>query len=72
MATQECFVVKRLIQEMVSPLTYSIHIYYDNESAMKLAENPVFHARTKHIETHFPFVREKMLTQDIKPLQGSN
>jgi len=26
----------------------------------------VFHARTKHIETHYHFVREKVLTQDIE------
>ena len=38
----------------------------DNESAIKLAGNPVFHARSKHIETHYHFVREKVLLQDIE------
>ncbi|KAM7494627.1 hypothetical protein LguiB_029236 [Lonicera macranthoides] len=66
MATQECLWLKRLVQEMIRVSNYSIPIYYDHESAIKLVENPVFHARTKHIETHFHFVREKVLTQDIQ------
>lgn len=51
---------------LVSPFNYSIPIYCDNESAIKLAANPVFHAHTKHIETLFHFVREKVLIQDIE------
>jgi len=35
-------------------------IFSDNMSAIKLAHNPVFHARTKHIEIHYHFVREKV------------
>lgn len=66
MATQECIWLKRLLQEMVSAFNYPVSIRCDNESAIKLAENLVFHARTKHIETHYHFVREKVLTQDIE------
>ena len=66
MTTQECLWLKGLIQEMVSTFNYSIPIYCDNESAIKLAGIPVFHARTKHIETYFHFVRENVLTQDIE------
>ncbi|XP_048228341.1 secreted RxLR effector protein 161-like [Ricinus communis] len=63
MATQECVWLKRLVQELVSTVNYLIPIYCDNKSAIKLSENPVFHTRSKHIETHFHFVREKFLTQ---------
>ncbi|XP_048226863.1 uncharacterized mitochondrial protein AtMg00810-like [Ricinus communis] len=66
MATQECIWLKRLIQEIFSVLDYPVPIHYDNESAIKLTGNPVFHGRTKHIETHYHFVREKVLTQDIQ------
>ena len=30
-----------------------IPLYYDNMSNIHLARNPVFHARTKHIEVHY-------------------
>lgn len=42
-----------------------LSIYCDNQSALKLAKNPVFHARTKHIEVHFHFIREYVLRGDI-------
>ena len=30
-----------------------------------MASNPVYHARTKHIEVHYHFVREKVLDGQI-------
>ena len=41
-------------------------IYCDNLSSIQLARNPVFHARTKHIEVHYHYIREKVLTSDIE------
>jgi hypothetical protein len=40
-------------------------LWSDNISAFALASNPVFHARTKHIEVDYHFVREKVLNRDI-------
>ena len=34
-------------------------------SSIQLANNPVFHARTKHIEVHYHYIREKVLAQEI-------
>ena len=31
-------------------------IYCDNLSSIQLARNPVFHARTKHIEVHYHYI----------------
>ena len=33
-------------------------IFYDNQSCIKLTENPVFHDRSKHIEIKYHFVRD--------------
>ena len=42
------------------------HIYCENLSSIQLARNPVFHARTKHIEVHYHFIiRERVLDGDI-------
>ncbi len=40
-------------------------IYCDNISSMLLANNPVYHARTKHIEVHYHFIRKKVLAKEI-------
>ncbi|KAL5757179.1 hypothetical protein ACOSQ2_021925 [Xanthoceras sorbifolium] len=40
-------------------------LFCDNLSAQSLAYNPVFHARTKHIEIDVHFVREKVLSKAV-------
>lgn len=39
--------------------------FWDNYGAMKIASNPVQHARTKHIEVDQHFVREKVQSQEV-------
>ena len=41
-------------------------IYCDNLSSIQLAKNPIFHARTKHIEVHYHFVREHVLSSEVE------
>jgi len=40
-------------------------IYYDNISSILLANNSIYHAKTKHIEVHYHFIREKVLAREI-------
>ena len=35
-------------------------IFTDSHSALAVARNPIFHARTKHIEVHYHYVRERL------------
>jgi hypothetical protein len=35
-----------------------VKLYIDNQSAIQLIKNPVYHERSKHIDTHFHFIRE--------------
>ena len=37
----------------------------DNQSTIKLGNNPVCHARSKHIDTQYHFVREKVQSKEI-------
>jgi len=40
-------------------------IYCDNINSILLVNNSVYHARTKHIEVHYHFIREKVLAKEI-------
>ncbi len=40
-------------------------IYCDNIISILLANNPVYHAKTKHIEVHYHFIREKVIVKEI-------
>ncbi len=40
-------------------------IYCDNISSILLVNNLVYHARTKHIEVHYHFIKEKVLAKEI-------
>jgi hypothetical protein len=55
----------RLFRKLQVPLPVALVVWCDNVSALALASNPVFYARTKHIEIDYHFVREKVFNRDI-------
>lgn len=40
-------------------------LWCDNQSTIALASNPIFHARTKHVEVDYHFIREKVLNKQV-------
>jgi hypothetical protein len=48
-----------------------IVIYCDNINNILLVNNPVYHARTKHIEVHYHFIKEKVITREINLIHVS-
>ncbi len=47
-------------------------IYCDNIISILLVNNPVYHARTKHIGVHYHFIREKVLAKEIDLIHVSS
>ena len=43
----------------------NVPLYCDNESAIKIARNPVQHLKTKHIQIRHHFLRDQVLKGDI-------
>ncbi|KAJ9557295.1 hypothetical protein OSB04_011909 [Centaurea solstitialis] len=43
-----------------------IPIYCDNTSAIAIANNPVLHPKTKHIEVRYHFIRDHVMNGDIE------
>lgn len=51
----------RLLDDLEVTNSTPITLHRDNLSAIYIGKNPVFHERTKHIETDCHFTREKVL-----------
>lgn len=58
--------LRRPLQDVGEEQTITTKIKCDNKSSIKLANNPVFHKNTKHIDTQFHFVREKVEYKEIR------
>lgn len=52
--------LQTLLNELRVPMKKVPTLWCDNLGATYLSANPVFHARTKHVEVDFHFVREKV------------
>lgn len=65
-ATCEAVWLRRILEDVGNKPMKPTIIKCDNQSTIKLAHNPVYHARTKHIEIQHHFVREKTLSKDIE------
>jgi len=59
-ATAEMMWVQKLLTELKIDHPPAARLWCDNLGAKYLSANPVFHARTKHIEIDYHFVRERV------------
>ena len=64
-ATCEEVWIRRLLANLGQYTDGAVTIWCDNMSNIQLAKNPVFHARTKNIEVHYHFVREKVIDGEV-------
>jgi hypothetical protein len=53
--------IQILLKEIGVHAPPAARLWCDNLGAKYLSSNPVFHARTKHIEVDYHFVRERVL-----------
>ena len=58
--TREAMWLRQLLDDVRCKYDEGTLIMCDNQGAIALAKNPVYHARTKHIEVQHHFVREKV------------
>jgi histone deacetylase 1/2 len=65
-ATAEMIWVQSILKELGVKLRQTPVLWCDNLGATYLSANPVFHARAKHIEIDFHFVRERVLKKELE------
>eukprot|EP00253_Pinus_taeda_P005234 PITA_05234 len=57
-ASCEAVRLRRMLADMHASQTGPTSLFCDNYGVLKLAKNPVFHERTKHVETHCHYIRQ--------------
>lgn len=69
MALTECakesIYLRRFLRELGFYSSAHIVVYCDNRSGLKLAENPVFHSRSKHIDLRHHFIRDAIQNDQL-------
>ena len=60
-ATAEVTWLVSLLQELGVSHLKPVTLHCDNQSALHIGRNPVFHERTKHIEVDCHFTRDKVM-----------
>ena len=58
---REIMWVKKLLNELCNKEKQNITLFMDNQSAIQLIKNPVYHKRTKHIDVKYHYVRDMHL-----------
>ncbi|GKV27388.1 hypothetical protein SLEP1_g36561 [Rubroshorea leprosula] len=58
--------LRKLLEMLRIPQDEATIIYIDNKSTIALGKNPMFHDRSKHIDTGYHFIRECIERKDVK------
>jgi hypothetical protein len=65
-AAKQAIWLSNLLSELIGRKQKVVTLYVDNNSAIALMKNPVFHGRSKHIDIKYHFIRECVEHGQIK------
>jgi hypothetical protein len=57
-AAKQALWLRTLLGELTATQPKIVTLFVDNNSAIALMKNPVFHGRSKHIDIKYHFIRE--------------
>ena len=66
LAAQEAVWLHTLLMGLFGQMLEPTVIHCDNQSCVKLSENPIFHDRSKHVEIQCHYIRDMVQAHAIK------
>ena len=57
--------IKRVLSDLSIGINEAMNLYCDNQAAVKIANNPVQHDRTKHVEIDRHFIKDHLEKKTI-------
>jgi hypothetical protein len=66
MASREAVWLRKLLSGLFDQMLDPTVIYCDNQSCLRLSENPVFHDKSKHIEIKYFYIRDLVRDGAVK------
>lgn len=64
-AIQEAKFLQQLLIDMTNVEVKPMMLFVDNQGAIKLAKNPVYHQRSKHIDIRYHFIRNEVMSKNV-------
>ncbi|KMQ85557.1 retrovirus-related pol polyprotein from transposon tnt 1-94 [Lasius niger] len=58
--TKEAIYLRKLLEQLGFPELANITVFNNNLGALKLAQNSIYHSRSKHIDMRHHFIREAL------------
>ena len=71
-ATCEIVWLLRILEDLGISQAEATSLFIDSQSAIKLAKNPIFHSKTKHVDTKYHHIRSLISKDVIKPIYCSS
>ena len=65
LATSQAIWLRRILEDIKEKQNEATYLLCDNNSAIAIAKNYVFHSRTRHIAVKYHFIKEVILDGEV-------
>ncbi|KAH9666120.1 Integrase catalytic domain-containing protein [Citrus sinensis] len=65
-AVNQALWLRKLMTDLKMIQDYATEIFVDNQAAVAISNNPVFHGKTKHFKIKYYFVREVQMNDEVR------